>query len=104
MTHLSHDTTADDAIIAQALRILETRARYAENIPLSSPDAARDYCRLRLAGLPHEVFGVLWLDVRIPRPTGHGFHEDLDSDSMNIWTGIPRRTGHRFHGELDRVG
>lgn len=65
MTQHHNGTAAtDDAIIAQALRILEQRARYAENIPLSSPDAARDYCRLRLAGLPHEVFGALWLDAQ----------------------------------------
>jgi DNA-binding transcriptional MocR family regulator len=31
---------------------------------------------------------VLWvqLPVRIPRVTGQRFHEDLDSDSMRIWT------------------
>ncbi len=55
---------ADDAIITQALRTLEQRARYGENIPMSSPDAARDFCRLRLAVLPHEVFGVMWLDAQ----------------------------------------
>ena len=29
---------------------------------LSTPGAVRDYLRLHLAGLPHEVFFVLWLD------------------------------------------
>jgi DNA repair protein RadC len=29
---------------------------------LSSPGAVRDWLRLRLATLPHEVFGALWLD------------------------------------------
>jgi hypothetical protein len=33
-------------------------------------------------------------ELRIPRPTGHRFHEDLDSDSMRIWTAIPRQPGH----------
>lgn len=54
----------DNAIIARALHILEGRARYAESLLLSSPDAARDYCRLKLGALPHEVFGVLWLDAQ----------------------------------------
>ena len=54
----------DNAIIARALHILEGRARYAENLLLTSPDAARDFCRLKLGSLPHEVFGVLWLDAQ----------------------------------------
>ncbi|GAB2182216.1 DNA repair protein RadC [Denitratisoma sp. agr-D3] len=29
---------------------------------LGSPTAVRDWLRLRLAALPHEVFGILWLD------------------------------------------
>lgn len=29
---------------------------------LGSPAAVRDWLRLRLAALPHEVFGILWLD------------------------------------------
>lgn len=29
---------------------------------LSTPAAVRDWLRLQLADLPHEVFGVLWLD------------------------------------------
>lgn len=31
---------------------------------LSSPGAVRDYLRLRLAGLPHEVFAALFLDAQ----------------------------------------
>ena len=31
---------------------------------LGSPDAVRDWLRLKLGGLPHEVFGALWLDAR----------------------------------------
>jgi DNA repair protein RadC len=31
---------------------------------LSSPEAVRDWLRLQLAGLPHEVFCALWLDNR----------------------------------------
>lgn len=62
--HLSTGFSSDDAIISRALKILEYRAKYSDNVSLSSPSAARDYCRLRLAGLPHEVFGVLWLDAQ----------------------------------------
>ncbi len=31
---------------------------------LTNPQAVRDWLRLRLAGLPHEVFGALWLDAQ----------------------------------------
>lgn len=31
---------------------------------LASPAAVRDWLRLKLANLPHEVFGVLWLDTQ----------------------------------------
>jgi DNA repair protein RadC len=62
--HRTGDQPGDDAIIARALQILEHRARYSDNISVSSPEAARDFCRLKLAGLPHEVFGVLWLDAQ----------------------------------------
>lgn len=54
----------DNAIIARALHILEGRARYAENLMVSSPEAARDFCRLKLGALQHEVFSVLWLDAQ----------------------------------------
>ena len=54
----------DNAIVSRALKILEYRARYTEDVSISSPSAARDYCRLKLGGLPHEVFGVLWLDAQ----------------------------------------
>lgn len=31
---------------------------------LASPGAARDWLKLKLGGLPHEVFGALWLDAQ----------------------------------------
>ncbi|MEO8601991.1 MAG: JAB domain-containing protein, partial [bacterium] len=52
---------ADDAVIAQALLLLDARMRVA-SVPLSSPQAVRDYLRLRIADLEHEVFVVLFLD------------------------------------------
>jgi len=31
--------------------------------------------------------------LRNPRPNGHGFHDDLDRDSMNTWTASPTTVG-----------
>jgi DNA repair protein RadC len=55
-------TDHDDAIIHRALKILEYRARYGE--VLSSPKAAGDFCRLKLAEREHEIFAVLFLDAQ----------------------------------------
>jgi DNA repair protein RadC len=51
---------SDDEIIACALKVLERRARYGAN--LSAPKLAREYFKLKLAGLDHEVFCAAWLD------------------------------------------
>ena len=53
----------DNAIIAEALSILAARLRQ-PGIPLSNPGETRDYLRLRVAGLEHEVFGMLLMDNR----------------------------------------
>jgi len=49
-------------VVQQALELLECEAREAD--ALASPDAVRDYLRLHLAGLRHEVFFALWLDAQ----------------------------------------
>lgn len=54
---------SDDQIIARALEILASRLRQ-PGIALSSPQAVKDFLTLQLASLEHEVFGVLWLDVK----------------------------------------
>lgn len=54
---------ADDALIANALRVLEQRARYGDTV-MSSPSDVKNYLRLRLGGLEHEVFGALFLDAK----------------------------------------
>ena len=54
---------ANDAVIAQALRLLESRLR-ARGPVLSSPEAVRDYLRLRIADREWEVFVVLFLDAQ----------------------------------------
>jgi DNA repair protein RadC len=64
MSSTNINTAGDDAIISRALKILEYRARYSDNLSITSPGAARDFCRLKLGGLPHEVFCVLWLDAQ----------------------------------------
>ena len=51
-----------DQTIRRALRILESRMRTGE--VLSSPDAVRDYLRLRIAGLEYEVFMCVFLDAQ----------------------------------------
>ena len=49
-------------IVQQALRLMEKSIR--DTPLLSSPQAVRDYLRLRLADRPHEVFGVLFLTAQ----------------------------------------
>lgn len=50
-----------DEIVRWALEILQRRLRVAGAM-LSSPDAVRDYLRLRISALEHETFVVLLLD------------------------------------------
>ena len=52
----------DDELISGALKVLEKRALYGD--ALSSPAAVRDYLRLRLGTLEHEVFACVWLDAQ----------------------------------------
>jgi DNA repair protein RadC len=47
-------------IVEQALRLLECQVREAD--ALTSPDAVRDYLRLKLADRAHEVFVCVFLD------------------------------------------
>lgn len=51
-----------DPLVAQALALLEGELQSAE--VLASPDAVRDYLRLRLGDRPHEVFAVVFLDAQ----------------------------------------
>src|SRR5207237_10372664 len=52
---------AEGDVIQQALKVLEARMRVVGPL-LSNPQAVRDYLRLRIADLEHEVFLVLFLD------------------------------------------
>ena len=49
--------------LQQALQVLESRM-LAHGALLGSPTAVRDYLRLRLAHLEHEMFVVLFLDAQ----------------------------------------
>ena len=51
-----------DPIVTQALQLLECQVREAD--ALASPDAVRDYLRLKLAERAHEVFVCVFLDVQ----------------------------------------
>jgi len=51
-------------LIDAALRCLETRFRATGSNALTSPAAVRDYLRLLLAPLQHEVFVCLFLDAQ----------------------------------------
>ena len=57
-------TSGDDAIIAQALEILDRRLIREEIFTVTSPHDARDYLKLKLAEKEHEVFVCLFLDNR----------------------------------------
>jgi DNA repair protein RadC len=54
---------AHERTIRRALRILESELR-GERAPLSSPNAVRDYLRLRIGSREHEVFFAVWLDAQ----------------------------------------
>lgn len=50
----------DDEVIAQALRILQSRLR---NGPvMDSPCAVKEFLTLKLSGLEHEQFSIMFLD------------------------------------------
>lgn len=51
-----------DEVLQAAQQVLLSRVRGSD--VLGSPQAVRDYLRVRLSGLEHEVFAVLHLDVQ----------------------------------------
>ncbi len=55
-------TPEEAGIVQQAIAIIERGIK--ERDVLCDPTATRSYLRLQLAGLEHEVFGVIFLDNR----------------------------------------
>ncbi|MHB0992566.1 MAG: RadC family protein [Burkholderiales bacterium] len=60
-TVVYNTTQTDDAIIAEALSILDARMRQ-HGEAMNSPGTVKSYLRLKLSDLQHEVFCVLFLD------------------------------------------
>jgi DNA repair protein RadC len=58
----SYLPVSDDIVINTALKLLAQRV--AKGSLLSSPDAVKNYLRLRFADLQHEVFCLLYVDKR----------------------------------------
>lgn len=56
-------TAYEDRVIAEALEILARRLRDPGAL-FDSTQVVRDYLRLNIAALEHEVFGCIWLDAR----------------------------------------
>jgi len=54
----------DDAIIEQALAILEARLKREIKLTITCPDDSTKFLRLKLAEREHEVFAVMFLDNR----------------------------------------
>ena len=63
-THQNDMFLSDAAIVARALQILESTVKYSVDVTMNTPTVVRDFCRLKLGALPHEVFAVLWLDTQ----------------------------------------
>lgn len=62
-TYNVSSTIDEDAIIAQALAILESRIKRT-GIAFTSPQTVKNFCAVKLSGLEHEVFGVLFLNAQ----------------------------------------
>lgn len=61
----TYRTCSDDDVLALASKILAQRLRCGRQYDaLNSPAAVRDYLRIHLAGLEHEEFHALFLDVQ----------------------------------------
>lgn len=54
--------TADE-VMGEARRVIARRVR--RGASMSSPDAVKDYLRIHLGELEHEVFGVLFVDAQL---------------------------------------
>jgi len=60
----AEDLDRQDRIIAEALEYLAHRMLRADDVHITSPDALRNYLKLKLARLEHEVFFVVFMTNR----------------------------------------
>ncbi len=60
-TYVVTSTVDEDAVIAQAMSILESRLR-TKTTAFTSPEKSKQFLRCKLQQLEHEVFSVLFLD------------------------------------------
>ena len=58
------DRHSEDAVIASAIAILQSRMRNVNGEVFSSPSAVSNFCRLKIGGRPHEIFGIVFLDAQ----------------------------------------
>lgn len=58
-----YNTSGDDAVIAQAIAIIDARLRR-NPVALLSPKDVINFLRLSISEREHEVFVVLWLDAQ----------------------------------------
>ena len=61
-THATYTIDGDDEVLRHAATILERRMLRLGSV--SDPSAAKDFLRMRLAPLEHEVFAAIFLDTR----------------------------------------
>lgn len=61
--HTSTRPRRGDALIRRAIALLDERLRE-PGVSLSAPTVVRDFLRLRMAELEHEVFAVLFLNTQ----------------------------------------
>lgn len=59
----TYRSLSDDEILARALQIAESRFTR-QSAPLTDPKASRDFLRIKIGGLEHEVFCCAFLDNR----------------------------------------
>lgn len=59
----TRDIDYEEHVIGEALQIMESRLRSVGE-SFTSPTSTRQYCKMKLTGLEHEVFAVLFLDNR----------------------------------------
>ena len=84
----------EETILRQAMAILAKRLKKPA-AALTSPDETRAYLKLRLAGLEHEVFGLIWLDNRHRvLIVEELFHGTLDGASVHPREVVKRALRH----------